>query len=224
VVQFQKPLTRQAAAWVGVSEALKFFSTVHCSKDDCLGFLILMPVAGMVGGIAGAVKGVSRESLMAPEDALNGYIASLNFQEVMREQFVSAAAEETHFRFILLDVQSPSAPDEATAYDAGQLQHVDVVLEVGVRECHLRGTPGAIDSPLRLSMTAGIRLIRVRDRTELCRRDVIYDQGANRLKFSEWGANNAQAFREELDRAFRYLSVEIVRALSDIQTPFDPLL
>jgi hypothetical protein len=36
------------------------------------------------------------------------------------------------------------------------------------------------------------------------------------------GVSNAQPFREELDRAFEYLAMEIVRVLSNIQTPLDP--
>jgi hypothetical protein len=70
-------------------------------------------------------------------------------------------------------------------------------------------------------MTVGIRLIRVKDGIVLCRENFIYEQGTRLLPFSGWRANNARAFKEELDRAFLHLSIEIVRALSNIQDPPD---
>jgi hypothetical protein len=68
-------------------------------------------------------------------------------------------------------------------------------------------------------MAAGIRLIRVKDGKVLHSHNFIYgyEYDSDLLKFSEWAANNAQPFKEELNRAFSYLALQIVRELINIQ-------
>ena len=46
----------------------------------------------------------------------------------------------------------------------------------------------------------------------------ISEYESNLFRFSEWDANSAQPFKEELDRVLSYLATEIVKALSMIQT------
>jgi len=222
-LDFQKPLTRGTAAMVGALSAVGFLATggSHCVGDECLGILILIPAAGMIGGIVGAIRGVSRGELQRHEAALNDYAGSLDFQKAMAEGLFSVAQEQSRLHLILLEVQGPNVPGEETTYHSSQFEQVDAILEMGVRECRLRGTPAGINSPLHLTMTVGTRLIRAKDGTVLCRSDFTYEQGVPRIKFSEWGAKSAQAFREELDRAFRHLAVEIVTALSEMKMPFD---
>ena len=222
-LDFQKPLTRGTAAMVGALSAVGFLATggAHCVGDECLGILILMPAAGMIGGIVGAFRGVSRGELQRHEAALNDYADSLDFQKAMAEGLFSGAQEQSRLHLLLLEVQGPNVPGEETTYNSSRFEQVDAILEMGVRECRLRGTPGGINPPLHLTMTVGTRLIRMKDGTVLCRRDFTYEQGVPRIKFSEWGAKSAQAFSEELDRAFRHLAVEIVTALSDMEMPFD---
>ncbi len=59
----------------------------------------------------------------------------------------------------------------------------------------------------------------VKDGKVLHGRNFIYEYESDLLKFSEWAVNNAQPFKEELDRAFSYLAMQIVRELINIQAP-----
>jgi len=150
---------------------------------------------------------------------LNGYLATQNFQETMRDRFLSIARERTQFPFVLIEEQGPKALDEEVTYGAFPDKEIDTLLEISLRKCNLQGMKGHINPPLRLFVAAGIRLIRVKDGKVFHSRNFIYEYESDLHKFSEWAANNAQPFKEELDRAFSYLAMQIVRELINIQAP-----
>jgi hypothetical protein len=231
-VGFHKPMTKGAAATRGAGEGALFVLNAgrYCNGIGCAGVIALLPVGAVVGGIVGAVKGISSPKIKESQDGLNGYLATVNFQETMRERFLSVAREETQFPFVLLELQGPNALDEEVTYGSLSDKGIDTVLEISVRKCDLRaakylpegGTEKRIDPDLRLLMAVGTRLIRIKDGKVLWCRIFTSEYESNLFKFSEWGANSAQPFRDELDRGFSYLATEIVKALSIIQTPLDP--
>ena len=201
-----------------------------CYGIGCLGVLALIPVGSAVGGIVGTLKGIPSSEIRESQDALNSYLAGVDFQEAMRERFLSAAGEQTQNTFVLFAGEGPKALDEEATYGSLSDKDIDTVLEISVRKCDLRGakymqeggTDKRINPDLRLLMAVGTRLIRIDDGEVLWSHVFLYEYESNLLKFSEWGANSAQPFREELDRAFEHLSLEIVNALSVIQTPEAP--
>ncbi len=192
-----------------------------CYDAGCLAVLAVLPVAAAIGGIVGMAQGVSPEKWKESEDALKSYLATMNFQETMRERFLLVAREQTKYPFVLLGVQGPKALDEETTYGSLPEKDIDTILEMSVRKCELCGLEGRIDPPLRLLMAVDIRLIRISDGQVIYDCYFVYDYGATSLKFSDWGMNNAQPFREELDGAFKYLATEIVKTLSRIQPPLN---
>jgi len=220
-VRFQKPMTKGAAALHGAGEGAIGVLRTPCSGYGCAGVLALVPVGAAIGSIVGAVMGVSSGKTEETEDILNGCLATVNFQETMREHFLSAAKEKTNYPFVLLDLQGPQAMDEEVTYGSLSDKGIDTVLEIGLRKCQLWGKEGSINPHLHFLTAVGIRLIRTTDGHVLFSRSFVYDNGKARLKFSEWGVNNAQPFREELDRAFQFLALEIVGAVYMIQTPPD---
>lgn len=85
---------------------------------------------------------------------------------------------------------------------------------MSVRKCDLQAAKQGVNPPLRLVMAVGIRFIQIKDGYVLC--NLIYEYQSDPRKFLEWGANNAQPFKEELDLGFQYFATEIVRALSPL--------
>lgn len=231
-IGIQKPMAKGAAALHGAGVGVAFVAQAgaSCSGLGCAGVLALIPVGAVIGSIVGAVQGVSSENIRDTEHVLKDYLATLHFQETMRDRFLSTAREQTQYPFVLLEVEGPDALDKEVLYDSLAGQGIDTVLEMSVRKCDLRaakylrelGTDKRIDPDLRLLMAVGIRLIRITDGNVLWSHIFIYEYESPLRCFREWGVNNGQPFREELDRALEYLSLEIVKALSTIQAPPDP--
>ncbi len=221
-VRFHTPMTKGKASLhgAGAGAVLVLSSAAQgCIGSGCAGVLALVPVAAAVGSIVGAITGVPSQKIKETEDTLNDYLAAVNFQETMRERFLKAARKQTRYPFLLLEVQGPTFLDEEVTYGSLSNKGIDTILEIGLRKCELSGAKNSINPDLYFLMAAGIRLIRATDGHVLFSRNFVYE--LTPYKFSEWSANNAQPFREELDRGFRYLAMEIVKALTLIQTPLN---
>ncbi len=221
VVRFQLPMTKWKAAAIGAARGAQtvLMTGQGCYKEGCAAILALVPVGAAAGSIVGAVTGVSSKEIKETDEILNDYLASVNFQETMRERFLAIAKEQTPYSFLSLQIHGPNVMDEEVTYGSLPDKRVDTILEIGLRKCELWGKRDSINPPLHFLMAVGMRLIRAIDGRVLFSRNFVYDYQNISLKFSEWSVNNAQPFRDELDRGFEYLAVEIVRVLSIIQTP-----
>ncbi len=224
-VRFQKPMSKGKAAAAGAARGAGtvLIAGQSCYGTGCVAVLVLVPVGAAVGSIVGAVKGVPSTKVKETEDILNGYLATVNFQETMRGRLLmTVAKEQTQSPLLLPELQGPNALDEEVTYGPLSDKGIDTILEIGLRKCQLWGEKGSINPPLHFLMAVGIRLIRTTDGSVLLSRNFVYDYQNIPLKFCEWGVNNAEPFREELDRAFGYLAMEIVKVLSNIQTSLNP--
>jgi len=222
-MEFRKPMTKGAAALRGVGKWGLFpikMAFEHPFLDGAYTLIIISPVAAVVGGIVGAVKGESSANIKKSDDALKGYLATLNFQEIMRERFLSIAREHTQYPFVTLEVQGPKTLDEEVTYDSLLYRDIDTVLEIGVRRCDLSGTRRAVHPYLYLHMVVGTRFIRIRDGKVLYSRDFTYDSIDNR-PFFDWAANNTQPLKEEVDHAFQFLANKILEAVLTLQEPLN---
>jgi len=224
-VTFQKPLSKGDAALKGAGEwfagSIEGVSSPTSGYDAFVG-IIMAPVAAIVGSIVGAAKGATSEEMeeiKELEGVLNGYVATLDFQQAMRDRFFSVAREQTQYPFVPLEVQGPGVLDEELTYDSLSSEDIDTVLEIGVRYCELSGDEGA-HAPLHLAMAVRERVIRLRDGKVLYSLNSIYE-GVDFRQFSDWAANNAQLFREEVDRGFQYLAEGIVKTVSALQEPLN---
>ena len=222
-VRFQKPPTKGDAAWQGAKEWVAGSIAGGFGTLNPLGAIlgvILAPVAAGVGGIVGSVKGVTSEEMekiKEQEGVLNGYVATLNFQQIMRDCFLSVAREQTQYPFVPLEVQGPGVLLELLTYDSLSSEDIDTVLEIGVRYCELSGEEGA-HPPLHLVMSVGTRYIRLKDGQVLYSPNPKY-RGVDFRQFSDWAANSAQLFKEEVDRGFQFLAEEIVKRVFALQEP-----
>ena len=222
-IRLDKPKGKGAAAWhgAGVGAALVASAGNGCYGIGCAGFLAAIPVGAAIGSIVGAFMGISKDKMRETEEALNGYLLTLNFQETMRVRFLATAREETPYPFVLLEARGPNALDEEVTYDSLSDRGIDTVLEISVRRCALWGRRDVIDPLLRLRLAVGVRLIRVKD-TKVLYSNVFIDEWGEPFKFSDWGADDALQFREAVTRSFQYLASEIVKTISSIQTPLNP--
>ena len=223
-MEFRKPMTKGAAALRGVGKWGLFpikMAFEHPFLDGAYTLIIISPVAAVVGGIVGAVEGESSAKIKRSDDALKGYLATLNFQEIMRERFLSTAREHTQYPFVTLEVQGPKTLDEEVTYDSLLYRDIDTVLEIRVRSCDLSGTRRAVHPYLYLHMVVGTRFIRIRDGKVLYSPNFTYES-FDLNQFSGWAANNAQLFKEEVDRGFQFLAKRIMGAVYMIQRPPDP--
>jgi hypothetical protein len=192
-----------------------------------LGFV---PLGAAIGSVVGLVKGVPWAEIKEPEKALKSYLATVNFQETMRKRFLSVAMEQTQYPIVPLEVQGPKTPDAEVPYAFLSENGIDTVLEISVRKCELydwkqelyiREKKRDIDPDLGFRLVAGIKLIRTKDGKVLFKENFV-DQRSSSFKFSYWGINEAQPFKEGLDHAVQYLAGLIADRLSRIQVPVDP--
>jgi hypothetical protein len=222
-VRFRKPLTKGTGLLHGAGIGALAGADIMrgCTGMACGGIFIALPLGAIVGSVIGAVRGVSPEKIKESEDALNEYLATLNFQETVRERFLSAATEQTQYPLVLLGVQGPNALDEDVIYDCMSEKDIDTIIEISVRKCDLYVAKGHINPILGLLLAVGTRFIRIEDGKVLYNRNFVYDYMGNYRTYSEWAVDNAQPLKEELDRAFSYLAMKIVGELINIQAPLN---
>ena len=112
--------------------------------------------------------------------------------------------------------QGPAALNEEVSYRLLAREGIDTILEISVLALGLAGEWG-VNSPLAVFMTVRTRLIQVVDDTALYDSTSKYRSTTDKFiethKFTEWAANNAQPFREELVRAYQSLARKIVEEL-----------
>ena len=225
-IRFQKPLTKGEAAFHDAGEgALLVLEAGSRGRDGfaALGGILLAPVGGIIGSVVGSAKGFSSGKIKETEDVLNRYLATLNFQEKMREHFLSVAWKQTQFPFVPLEMEGPKAPDEEVTYASLSESGIDTVLEISLRRCELfdQRKKRDINPILNLRLVVGLRLIRVIDGRLLFIENFV-DKWGDSLKFSDWGANDAKSFREALDHGFQSLAELMVdRLFFRLQAPAD---
>ncbi len=176
--------------------------------------IALTPIGALVGGIYGAVTAESLEKVRAAESALSNAFLELGTQESLRDRLLHAAGERGRHLPSLAD-SGPTSSDETVDYRSFA-KDVDTILEVSVTRIAFSGSTG-INPPLGLTVGARIRLIRTADGIELYalpgRHNYRLEYRSEPRKLNEWAVNDAQLFREELDRAYRSLAEQIVFVL-----------
>ncbi|SDT10970.1 hypothetical protein [Pseudomonas oryzae] len=180
----------------------------HCSGDFCGAVLILWfgvcGVAGMVGGVVGAVKAPSGRSVHQAEGDLHKAVEAGEIQEALRRQVEQAAVAHGD---AAVSVEAPVARAAAREGDYRPLADsgVDSVLEVALSEVTTLGP--AIDQPLQLLMQARVRLIRTADNRELRADEFLY-QGERNLQ-AQWAAGGGTRLVQALQAGYAALGTHI---------------
>lgn len=164
--------------------------------------------SAIIGAGVGAILGVSDSKKGKAEAALNFAPVELNIQERLAEHLLSIVQERTHHRFLLLKDIGPVLLDQEVNYGSLSIENINAVLEISVRRLGLWREKG-INPPLHFFMTVTARVIRVADNTELYNYTFRYESKEKR-KFTKWASNNAQSFKEEIDRGCQNLAKDIL--------------
>ncbi len=208
---------RRAASWAGNAAGTVASAPPHgCAGGyGCAGVAIVwlaLLVGSTVGGavagaISGAVDALPPDMVREAEVTLTQSLADLKLQEQVREHVVQLAQTKRRDPVRVLEDAGPLSREEQATYGAAARHGIDSILEISVLTIGLTGAWDA-NPPLALMLGGRARLVRVRDGTEIHVTPMEYRSGFR--TFTEWAANDAQAFREELDRALQYLAERVV--------------
>lgn len=174
-----------------------------------LGFAIgiaLVPVVALGGAIYGAVVAESAEAVAEAEAALQKALAEAKIQEALPDRVYLVARDQTRNPVILLGESGPTARTEGLRHPPSAEAAPDTFLEVSVTA--LRFVGNGINPPLALMMNVETRLVPAEDRGT--HYEAALEYRSRTRKFTEWAADNAQPFREELERAIHSLAERIV--------------
>lgn len=199
-----------AAAGAGntFARCLEPLGQSHCSGDFCGAVLIVWfgvcGVAGLVGGVVGAVSAPGQASVRQAEERLHAAVYAGEIQQALRRQVEGLARSQGQE---LPEVAAASLQQAAQHGDYRPLAEagIDSVLEVTLRRVSSAGQ--GIDAPLQLLMQAHVRLIASRDNRVLGSSDFLY-QGERR-RLAEWSANDAAELLRALQDGYSALGAQI---------------
>ncbi len=202
---FEKPLTKEKAVGMGAWKAFSGSLDAAPRGGDPYAGAIWIPFSFIVtasGAVYGAIEGKPKETIRKAEETLNHYLTDL--QQMMQERIIFSAQKKTQCTFVV--------PDQCVPYDLSNIKDIDTILEISVWRFGLWGEKDLINPPLSLFMIVRIRLIRIKDNTELFS-DTFRYESRKKQKFTKWAKKDAQLFREELDRCLGSLAERIVAEL-----------
>jgi hypothetical protein len=184
---------------------------------------IVLPISVLVGTVAGALigattgafQGVPKSKAEEAVVAVKNATDELKVQKVMQENILTIVREQTGYQFLVIEDQGPIDINDEPTYVSLTGKGIDVILETNVWSYGLWGQEG-INPPLHFFVNVSARLIRVRDGKVLYSRNLRRESVGR--KFIDWGANNAQPFREELDFCCHSLAKQIIK---DIFLPLE---
>jgi hypothetical protein len=179
-----------------------------CSGSVCGGALLLMlgicGVAGLVGGVSGAVVAPSADQVTESETALIRAFEVRTIQDSLRSAVVDGALAAGAY------VASPPEDAVQKAAASGDYRSfasygVNTVLETTLTKA---GTSGqGINDPSTAYIDVHVRIVDVTSNTERFAAD--YQYQGRRLDLAGWSANQAKPLIDELDRGYRTLGSQI---------------
>src|SRR5207249_8945927 len=167
---------------------------------------------GTIGALGGTVYGAVTAESGSKVDAAQAELKSALIQadvQMMLRNHVLEMVRDSPLNFVAVDDEDRRANGQPIDYQALASTGVDTVLEVSVPRIGLAGESG-INPPISLLMNARARLVRTADGIEMYADKFDY-RGDGASKFLEWAADEAQMFRQEIDRGTRSLAKDIVR-------------
>jgi len=222
--EMRKPMDKGAGAAQGAGTGA--FATIigGAYSGNPYGLLLgvaLTPVGAVVGSVVGAVKGVSSEHVKKAEDAINKTISELKIQATMRDYVLRAAQQKTEYHFVDIEGQGPETPESKVDYNFLANRGINTVLEITVPGFGLIGE--GINPPLAFFMLLQTRLVRTTDGSVLYEQKLEYIRGHR--TFTNWAANNAKPFIDELQCCYQSLSEKVVEEVFLLYNlPLNPAL
>lgn len=221
---------RKSARWAGKGLFESAGNTSNCRGDTTglCAFLVITlvvttaTVSGLAGGVTGAIQAEPSKKVRFAEEVITTVIASLKMQETLCDRVALVAENQTGDRVVVVPGQGPASPEEKSSYGSLAGKGIDTVLEIAVPRLALVGD-WDVNPALQFQTDSHIRLVRTADGKELYDTFITYE-GAT-LTFYEWSDNNAQAFFDELEKAYLDLAKRIVGEMflaSPVPEPEEP--
>lgn len=187
----------------------------YCFTDQCLaasaGFMGVAAVGGgagaLFGGLAGAVHApVAPEEALTFRSGVEGALAAVDFQLLLRQSFMEAAASPGRHNFIDLGAHGAALPrQERTDYRS--LEGVPSVIELAVHEIGLEGNP--LDrSTIRFRLAVKARLF-VSLRKALLTKDFTFT--SIERPFLEWAADDGALVCAAMEEGYRQVGRAIMQ-------------
>lgn len=168
-----------------------------------------LPRQVISAGSAGETRQRVKQQHKDPETVSERIDRLLGIDPVRADRWMALQKEDMNESITINLPPTPPATILKVAHVSAS-QGMDAILEISVREVGLIGE-GCINPPLALFVTVRTRLIRLADGTVPYAQT--FEYRTKERTFAEWASNNAQSFREELDRAHQRLAADIVAQL-----------
>jgi hypothetical protein len=218
-VSIQKPFTKDEAVSEAVSNVEWALDGLQDSRN--LGLQLGACVAAIPVSLwqqtVGLVRGVTPKKFRSADAQLTAALNQAQPQFELAQQVALILTPRQSEQVFLVKNPSPAGAARSSArmplVATPSLVSEDpaTVLEIQVRSAGLTGD-GGVNPSLALCVEAQATLFRVNDRAELysC---LVHYRGESR-KFTQWAANDARLFRQELQRCYHDVSNTIVGELS----------
>src|SRR2546427_3737748 len=158
------------------------------------------PIGGATGVVIGGFAAENKRSVESSEQAIHQVLVRLKIQENMRDKVVWVVAQETPYE---AGPAESVGPFPSAGYNS--------LLRIRVSEIGLMGDERSVNPPLQLFVRVKTELMRGADGSFLDERSVF--KASEAIKFTEWGANNAEMFAHVLEGLYLSLAEQIVDEL-----------
>jgi hypothetical protein len=194
-----------AAAGLGCLGALRGGG---CSGAGCGAAVVLWlgicGAATVVGGVVGAVRGPSADSVNRREEVLLASLQARTVQERLRDQVVAVAAAHGS-GVVALPPETVEALAGGRDYWSLAASGVETVLETALTKVGVRGP--SLDGPLFAYMDVRVRLVRAADNEEILSTEYGYRSEWRTL--AEWMANRGDRLTRALETGYEALGAHI---------------
>jgi gas vesicle protein len=217
---------RKSARWAGTGMGVGGISGLSLIADTCqndktgifcgTSFVVATGLAaiglvmgGTAGSVVGAFKAESSSDVSQAEEIITAIITSQDMQRNLCNHVAEVARQKPR-NVVSIQDQIPSVAENSNQYRFLAEKNIDTILELSLTRIALEGE-WDINPPLTFQMEAHIRLVTTIDGKKSYATYIIH-QGSSRL-FSEWAADNGEAFIEALDMGFQDLAEKIINEL-----------
>ena len=164
---------------------------------------VTIPVGTVVGAVSGWGEGVPKEEIDKAQGALRVAAQETAISSVLRERLIAEGVRKTQYAFS----EGEEAQEGSQQRSAGKF---DTVLELRLLNLGLIG-PADANPDLAVFVKARLRLVRVADGAELYTYTWVQSSGCH--KFTDWGADDAKLFREQLKQIADAMAESIIEEL-----------
>lgn len=199
-------------AWRGAKEGAKdviIGSAVTPLPGAIILGILLSPIVAAGGAIYGAIVASPAKVVAQYGKVLADISQKLDINRGIREGTIRYADEKAHYSLSDLGEIGPVKPGGDANYLRLALSGTDTVLEVSASDLSTEGA--AINSPFRVVIKAGVRLIRTADGMALASYHPRFTSQLHTLQ--EWAQNDGALFREALQKGFTQISRETIYEL-----------